>query len=288
MKSFLARVDSSRWLSQLLPLLLTLVVLGILLTILHFALTLFNLLPVQMPIIMEIHVVDVAIGVTVYLKTSIDFAIFIGRLMTTYSGWRNRVAIEIGTALGNAIGTIAIIGLWIMFKDIHLLLALMIFLAALVLFELAHGSLEHFSFWEGVGGVKRIVYLTLHKGLSIIIKIIDPILSRVMPDLGNKLDGKSELTWWQLLGFSTTVPFILGLDDFAGYVPLFSVVNIYGFATGVIAAHTILNISLFLSPGKTIQAVKNEYVSFLGTIAFIFLALYGIGETVRILSGAIR
>jgi hypothetical protein len=39
---------------------------------------------------------------------------------------------------------------------------------------------------------------------------------------------------------------------------------------------------LFLSPKRTIEAVKNEYVSFFGTIAFIALALYGIWESSKI------
>jgi len=80
-----------------------------------------------------------------------------------------------------------------------------------------------------------------------------------------------------------SVPFILGLDDFAGYVPLFNVVNVYGFAIGVIVSHTILNIALFLSPTKTIEVVKNEVVSFLGALAFIGLGIYGIVETVKII-----
>lgn len=79
-----------------------------------------------------------------------------------------------------------------------------------------------------------------------------------------------------------SVPFILGLDDFAGYVPLFNVVNVYGFAIGVIVSHTILNIALFLSPTKTIEVVKNEVVSFLGALAFIGLGIYGIVETIKI------
>ncbi len=83
------------------------------------------------------------------------------------------------------------------------------------------------------------------------------------------------------------MPFILGLDDFAGYVPLFTVVNVYGFAIGVIASHTILNIALFLSPQKTIVIVKNEIVSFLGALAFIGLGVYGLVETVKIISHAL-
>lgn len=283
MNVFVQTVENSRLLRQFVPLCLTVVVLAALIAMLYGSLLFFNLFPVRETIDMNIRWVDVAIGITIYLKTSIDFAIFMGRLMTTNSGWKNRVAIEIGTAAGNALGTIAIIGLWVLFKDVHVLLALMVTLAALVLFELAHGSLEHFETWKTEYGVKKVIFQALSRFLGVMNKLTTPVLSRIMPNLGEKLKGQSTLSWKQLLLFSGSVPFILGLDDFAGYVPLFSVINVYGFAIGVISAHTILNIALFLSPAKTIQAVKNEYISFAGTIAFIALAFYGLWESGRII-----
>lgn len=270
-------IDTSKTLQQLIPLSLTLVVFGALTTLLHAAILLFNQLPVRELVVLHIRWYDVAVGATIYFKTAIDFAIFMGRLMAANPGWKNRVAIEIGTAAGNAIGTIAIIGLWVIFKDIHLLLALMVLLASLVLFELAHGSLEHFK-------ILRRPYRILRTFLDFIKRFTDPILSRITPDIGAAMRGSKALPWWGLLGFSMSVPFILGLDDFAGYVPLFNVVNVYGFAIGVIGAHTVLNIALFLSPRRTIEAVKNEWISLLGALAFIGLAIYGLWETVRILA----
>jgi hypothetical protein len=80
-----------------------------------------------------------------------------------------------------------------------------------------------------------------------------------------------------------TVPFILGLDDFAGYVPLFNIVNVYGFAIGVFLGHMILNIFLFISPQHTIKIVKNAYISFTGSIVFIGLAVWGLVEVFKII-----
>ena len=283
MKGFLAAVDRSTWLSQTVPIALTVVVLGVLITLLHLSITVFNRIPFSIPIVLHIRSFDILVGATIYLKTSIDFAIFMGRLMSTYPGWKNRVAIEVGTAAGNAIGTILIIGLWVVFKNIHLLLGLMVLIAALVLFELAQSSLVHFRSWMHGKPLKKISYVFLDRFLTAINTLTKPVLSKIMPDLGEKLLGKEHLSWKKLLEFATTVPFILGLDDFAGYVPLFTIVNVYGFAIGVIGAHTLLNICLFLSPNRTIEAVKNEYISFAGTVAFIGLALYGLWETGRIL-----
>lgn len=294
MESLYVRIDRSKLLSQLVPLILTGVVMAVFIALLHGALILFNAVPFSEPINMQFRWIDVLIGATIYLKTSIDFAIFIGRLMAANPGWRNRVAIEIGTAAGNAFGTILVIGMWVLLKHVDILLALMVFVASLVLFELAHGSMEHFTSWGTEGpersrriSIKKSIFWTLHTFLDTIKKLIDPILSRVMPDLGEKMKGKSTLDWKHLLKFSTSVPFILGLDDFAGYVPLFTVVNVYGFAIGVIASHTLLNVALFLSPQKTIVAVKNEIVSFLGALAFIGLGIYGLVETVRIIGHAL-
>jgi len=83
--------------------------------------------------------------------------------------------------------------------------------------------------------------------------------------------------------FAFTVPFILGLDDFAGYVPLFKIVNVFGFAIGVFAGHMILNIFLFISPKTTINVVKNAYISAVGALVFIGLAIWGISETIHLL-----
>lgn len=286
MDSLSARIDRSPILSQFVPITLTGVVMVIFIALLHGAVILFNLFPSSEYIHLEIRWYDVIVGATIYLKTSIDFAIFIGRLMAANPGWRNRIAIEIGTAAGNALGTIAIIGLWVSLKHVDILLAVMVFIASLVLFELAHGSMEHFANWQGLGGWRSSTFHIMHGILDTIKRLTDPILSRVMPDLGAAMQGKGSLPWKQLLIFSTTVPFILGLDDFAGYVPLFTVVNVYGFAIGVIGAHTLLNLALFVSPKKTIVAVKNEIVSFFGAVAFIGLGIYGLMETVRIVSHA--
>ncbi|EKD87396.1 MAG: hypothetical protein ACD_36C00100G0001 [uncultured bacterium] len=267
MKALFVRIDRSPLLSQLIPLSLTLVVFIIFVALLHAVLLLFNRIPQAEYVRLTPRWYDIAVGATIYLKTSIDFAIFMGRLMASNPGWRNRIAIEIGTAAGNTIGTIAIIGLWVVFKNVELLLAGMVFIASLVLFELANGSLEHIK--------NRKLRKPLHWFLRVV--------TRFTPKIGIDLSSRKNLPWWGLLGFSMSVPFILGLDDFAGYVPLFTVVNVYGFAIGVIGAHTLLNIALFLSPRRTIEAVRNEIVSFLGALAFIGLGIYGLVETVRIL-----
>lgn len=233
-------------------------------------------------IITHFRISDVLIGMTIYLKTSIDFAIFIGRLMEKNPGLKGRIGIEIGTALGNAVGTFAILLLWAVFKEINWLLAIMIIIAALVLIRLAQDGLEHINtnqssypllFRKGV----RFLDVVLKK----VNKPIEPVLSKILP--AHSLSVTKKATLSGLLALSFTVPFVLGLDDFAGYVPLFNIVNVFGFAIGVFAGHMLLNIFLYISPKRTIALVKNPLISLLGSIAFIGLAAWGLYEAYLLL-----
>jgi hypothetical protein len=225
---------------------------------------------------------DVLVGITIYLKTSIDFAIFIGRLMSKYPGWKNRIMIEIGTALGNTLGTLVILLLWDLFREVRFLMALMITIAALVLLRLAEEGLEHVKDEEGkykvsFGGVEHYLEKLLHT----INTLVAPVLNKIVPRTDMKEGAKKTLFGLFMLSFS--IPFILGLDDFAGYIPLFNVVNVFGFGTGVFLGHMLLNIALFISPKMTIKAVKHPIISFFGSIAFIGLAVWGFVEVAHLI-----
>ena len=267
--------------NQIIPIALTVVVAAALTAILWFEIVVINKYTRE-DIILNLRFVDVLVGLTIYLKTSIDFAIYIGRLMNVNPGWKNRIAIEIGTAMGNAAGTLAILALWAFFKEIKWLLVIMIALAALVLFKLAQDSLEHAKvedesypswFKKMVSGSEKI--------LNKFNQAFLPILKFVVPNISPR--GAANLGFWALFGFSFTVPFVLGLDDFAGYVPLFSIVNVFGFAVGVFAGHMILNMFLYLSPVTTIRVVKNPVISYLGALAFVGLGVWGFSEVVKLI-----
>lgn len=276
-------------------------------------------------IILQINWSDVLVGLTIYLKTSIDFALLISLLINQYKGLKNRAIIEIGTALGNGIGTMAVLVVWFFFKEVVWLLALMIFLASLVLFKLALTSLEHLEIEEVENQTEQNKSnhepITLKSATNLEInpenspnftikkesqnnnskynlfikqisqfltsfltplnRFISPIVSRITPDLtfDNKKRGTKSLIW-----ASFTIPFILGLDDFAGYVPLFSTVKVFGFGLGVFLGHFILNFLLFLNPNWTMRFIKNSLIAILGSIAFILLGFWGIWEVIHLLA----
>jgi len=262
---------------QIIPLSLTFIVCAFLVALLHGEIKLINYFT-PLDIVLHFRLADILIGVTVYLKTSIDFAIFIGRLIDKNRGWKSRVAIEVGTALGNAVGTFAILAVWSFFHQISWLLCLMIFIAALVLLKMAEESLEHIS-RSNNGGLQRAAS-NIASVLAKVNKIFNPVLKYIVPK--TSAQARESLPFWGLVAFSFIIPFILGMDDFAGYVPLFNIVNVFGFATGVFIGHMVLNILLYISPRHTIAVIKNSYISFAGSLAFIGLAVWGIFEVVKI------
>ncbi len=268
---------------QIVPLLLTGVVFLVVTLALYLEIHVLNKTAIaREQIVPTLRWVDILVGMTIYLKTSIDFAIFMGRLMAKYPGWKNRVMIEIGTALGNALGTFIILAIWDFFREVHWLMAIMIVVAALVLLRLAEEGLEHTKDSQGqfkirLFGFERVFEAALIK----VNRVTGPIVNRIVPK--TTVNEKSRISFFALFIFALTVPFILGLDDFAGYLPLFNVVNVFGFATGVFLGHMVLNIFLFLSPARTIAAVKNAWISFAGSIAFVGLALWGLVEAARLI-----
>lgn len=234
-------------------------------------------------IILQIRSQDIIIGLTIYLKTSVDFAIFIGNLMNSNPGWKKRIAIETGTALGNALGTFLILIIWSFFKEVDILLAAMIIIASLVLFRLAQDGLDHAK--SSQVHLPETFNSLVDQSDVVLTKfnnIFGPILNKLIP---HRLSQVKNFNFWALISVSFSIPFILGLDDFAGYVPLFDIINVFGFAIGVFAGHAILNAFLFISPSRTITLVKNPYISFAGSIAFVLIAIWGIFEASKILFG---
>jgi hypothetical protein len=265
---------------QIIPLFLTVVAFFGLSLALYAFIHILNLFPTQTKIITQIRPVDVLVGMTIYLKTSIDFAIFIGNLMRKNTGLKKRIAIEFGTAAGNALGTLSILAVWFFLKGAPVALLVMIVIASLVLFRMAQESFEEF--------LHKGTFLQFHKSVSflnqqvkIINKVSKPFINFIIPNLS--LISVKKMSFFPLLFFSFTIPFILGLDDFAGYVPLFSIVNVFSFSIGVFLGHMLLNIGLFIMPKKTTSLVENPAILLLGGLAFVGIASWGFYEAFKIL-----
>src|ERR1035437_2587571 len=269
------------FIEQLVPIILTVITFLVLSTLLYGFLLFLNSFLLQNQVILDFRKRDVLIGIAVYLKTAIDFAIFIGNLMRTNPGWKKRIAIELGTAVGNAFGTFLVLTVWIFFKQIPILMAGMIFIASIILLRMAQESLQEFLKQKKSFIKMRMPVYLLQDQLNFINKIFRPILGFFVPDL--KLTRAKKLSFANLIVFSFTIPFVLGLDDFAGYISLFSIINVFGFALGVLLGHMLLNIGLFTFPKKTVQVVTHPFVLIGGGFAFIALGLWGFIETAKLL-----
>ncbi len=266
---------------QVFPIVLTVFTFLALSVIFYFLIQLLNLLPSKEKIVPEVRVQDVLIGLTIYLKTSVDFAIFIGNLMHSNPGWKKRISIETGTAAGNAAGKFVILVIWNFFREVPVLMVIMIIIASLVLLKMAQESLEEFLVHKENYQRLHMPVSFLEKQLEFLNRFTKPFLGLALPDIS--ITSIKVMGFVGLAIFSFSVPFILGLDDFAGYIPLFSIVNVYGFAVGVFLGHMLLNISLFLSPEVTVKIVRAPLILVLGGLAFVGIALWGFWEVLQII-----
>jgi hypothetical protein len=266
---------------QAIPILLTFLTFLGLATLLYGLLLILSSFSLGAPIILDFRRREVLFGIIIYLKTAIDFAIFTGNLMKTNPGWKKRIAIELGTAVGNGLGTFLILIIWTVFKAIPPLMIIMIFLASVVLLRMAQESLEEFlKQRESFIKLKMPVGL-LQDQLNIVNTLFRPILRFFVPNLN--LTKTKKLSFLNLVAFSLAIPFVLGLDDFAGYIPLFTLINVFGFSIGILLGHMLLTIGLFAFPQKTVAVVRHPMVLVFGGLAFIGLGLYGFYESVSIL-----
>jgi cadmium resistance protein CadD (predicted permease) len=280
------RIDESPFLRQLIPVSLSSVIVLVLGLVFYLALRFIDLTFRIEPVVLTIRFQDVLVGATIYLKTAVDFAILMALFMKKNPGWRNRIAIETGTGFGNAVGTLMVAIVWIFFKEVEILLAAMILLAGLVLIELATETIEPLQQWDRNRKGERLVYELVVKILGALQYPLEKLgLRKIIPTLQVSTEGQK--SWPALFVKSFEIPFLLGLDDFAGYVPLFNVVNLFGFSLGVILAHSLLNTGLFLAPKRTIAVMEKPLISLFGGILFLGLALYGFYEFGRITGGII-
>lgn len=234
-----------------------------------------RLFPVE-PIRFIFRPFDLALGLYLYVKTSVDFAVFIGAMMLSNPGWKNRVAVEWGTSLGNFLGTIVIIWLWSAFRTVGLIFeGIIVLLASFVLLELAAGSMERLksAAWDQSDGIKKWFFRFATFFLNIR-RITAPFL-KWMPDVKGAMSGRRLPNFRALFLYSFSVPFILGSDDFAGYISVFSVVNVLSFATGVLIGHGLLLAGMFAVPMTVETLMGNPWFSALAVTTFF--AIFSIG-----------
>lgn len=265
---------------KIIPVLLSFFIFFFLTTLLYGVLLILDSLNLQFPIILDFRKREVIFGILIFLKTAIDFAIFMGNLMHTNPGWKKKIAIAIGTSIGNAFGTFLILTIWTLLKEVPLLMIASILLSSIILFKLSEESFELFLKQKKSFIKIRMPVNLLQNQLDLVNNLFRPLLKFFVPDLN--LTRTKKLSFINLITFSFTIPFVLGINDFAGYIPVFGYVNVFGFTLGVMLGHMFLTIGLFLVPKVTVKIVKHPIVLIGGGLAFLAIGLFGFYEVVRI------
>lgn len=268
------------FIEKFIPVLLSALTFIILSTLLYGVLLILDSFNLQYPIILDFGKREVLFGILIFLKTAIDFAILMGNLMHTNPGWKKKIAIAIGTSLGNAFGTFFMLTVWSLFKEIPILMIISILLSSIILLKLSEESFELFLKQKKSFIKIRMPVNLLQNQLDFINNLFRPLLKFFVPDLN--LTRTKKLSFINLIIFSFTIPFILGINDFAGYIPVFEYVNVFGFTLGVMLGHMFLTIGLFIIPRKTVSIVKHPIVLIGGGLAFLCIGIFGFYEAVKI------
>ena len=276
---------SKKLIEKIIPVILALLTFLILSTLLYWVLLFLDSLHLNYPVILDFRRREVIFGILIYLKTAIDFAIFMGNLMHTNPGWRKKIAIAFGTSIGNAFGTFLILIVWTLFKEIPALMTAGVFISSVILLKLAEENFEIFLKQKKSFIKIRMPVNLLQNQLDFVNNQFRPVLKFLVPDLN--LTGTKKLSFINLIVFSFTIPFILGINDFVGYIPLFEYVNVFGFTLGVMLGHMLLTIGLFLLPNKTVGIVKHPVVLIGGGLAFLAIGIFGFFEAFKILASII-
>lgn len=216
--------------------------------------------------------VQIGLGIFIYLKTAVDYALFVGMLIEKNEGLNKRIAMNVGTSLGCFVGVTAIVILWSFFREIHWLMFILLILAACVLFGLGDGSQEHFE---------EVDY-RLRKPLEIFFKITRPVvefLTFFMPD--SEMKAKTFDTK-KLFIISAIIPFALGADDLAGYMTLLTPMNVLSLLIGIYFGDAIIDIALFWNRDFTVKIVKNKWVSYFGALFFVGLGIMSIYHAISL------
>lgn len=210
-----------------------------------------NLISGKNPISFKIIVSDILFGIFIYLKTSLDFVIYAGSFIKVNKKIKNLGAFITGTSIGNSAGVFLIIFIWAIVRNFKWFLFFAILVSSVTLFFL--GSKNINEFWENYK------------------KEAKPGKANEEEKLGNK-------SFKQVFISSLKLPFILGIDDFAGYIPLFNILNITSFSIGVLLGHFFLTSFILINEKPMRKVVSFKFFDLFGGLIFIAIATWGIVE----------
>lgn len=230
----------------------------------------------QEKILFELHVTDILVGFFLYFVTAVDYALVVGRMSIRNPGSRARLAMNVFTCVGCFVGVSLVLLLWGFAKEVPgIILPLLIF-AGSVMVKLAYEGREYFehstSIWSWVRSLTMIILKVLYYPTRIFTYWIPELSSPKVESLSVR-----KLAVW-----SFVLPFIIGLDDFIGYMGAMTIYNVFSLLIGIYLADIFIDILIFISPALTRKVVENAILSLLAAYAFLYLAYKSFSESILI------
>lgn len=224
----------------------------------------------------KIHIVfyptDFFVGFLLYFVTAIDYALIIGRMQTANPGNKARLIMNVFTCLGCFVGVTLILFLWGFAKEVSLIILPLLIFAGAVMVKLAYEGRSYYQQSPKINNiVKNLTTATLN-----VLYYPTRVFSFWLPELGSP--NVQKMTIAHLAKWSFLLPFIIGLDDFIGYMGAMTLYNTFSLIAGIYFADIVIDILIFFSPKFTSKMVESPYLSLFASYAFLYLAYKSFSE----------
>lgn len=226
---------------------------------------------------LKLHLFDVMVGFFLYFITAIDYALIVGRMQVTNSGFRARVIMNLFTCVGCFVGVSLVLFLWGFAKEIPLVIIPILIFAGSVMVKLAF---EGADYYEADKSIPKFLRVGTTKILNAF-HYITSLFTFWIPELGSPKVVK--MPAMQLAKWSFFLPFIIGLDDLIGYMGAMTIYNVFSLLFGIFLADILIDILIFVSPRLTKKIVENAVLSILAAYAFIYLGYKSFSEALILL-----
>jgi hypothetical protein len=231
-------------------------------------------------ILLEFHLKDFLVGFFLYFITAVDYALIVGRMQTVNRGLQPRFVMNVFTCLGCFVGVTLVLFVWGFAKEIDWLIVALLIFAGSVMVKLAYEGLEYF---ENAPNIAKPIRVLTTQGVTFLHRLTEG-LTFWIPELASPKVKKMRLS--QLALWAGVLPFIIGLDDFVGYMGAMTIYNVFSLLFGIYLADIVIDILIFISPKLTKKMVESAILSLLATYAFLYLMYKSYSEAAVIIRDA--
>ncbi|MEI7578463.1 MAG: hypothetical protein WCJ58_00310 [bacterium] len=229
------------------------------------------------PIELKLHFSSMAVGFFLYFVTAVDYALIVGRMQAANPGIKARFAMNVFTCIGCFIGVTVVLFLWGFAKEVSWLILPLLIFAGSVMIKLAY---EGRGYFEKSKSVPFFIRIPLARLLKIFFYFSKP-LTFWIPELGSPNVQKMRIR--NLAKWAFLLPFIIGLDDFVGYMGAMTIYNVFSLLFGIYLADIVIDLLIFISPKFTKKVVQSALLSLLAAFAFLYLAYKSYSESYHLL-----